>query len=74
MIVNVAANQAYVGGTDGVVWKEGFTGVEFFDLANQLEALNTPNNGGTPLRRLTDMCWALQNDSSACVVFNTEVD
>ncbi len=59
---------ATIKGADGIVWTEAFTAAEFANLADMLEGLNTPNNGGSPLRRLTDMLWALQNDSSACVV------
>lgn len=59
---------ATIAGAEGIVWHENFTSAEFWDLAHALESLNEPGNQGAPLRRLTDMCWALCNDSSACIV------
>ena len=52
----------------GVISEEAFTIAEASNLANFLEQHNTPGNRGTPLRRLTDMMWALQNDTDVVIV------
>ena len=68
MEIHCGIGDASLSGAEGIVWPEQFTAAEFWDLADQLERLNVPDNQGTPIRRLTDMLWALCNDSSACIL------
>ena len=54
--------------SDLIIWQDRYTEAELLDLADVLEGLNTPGNRGTPIRRITDMVWALVNDSAVCIV------
>lgn len=47
---------------------EQFTHSECAWLADLLESHNAPNNTGSAVRRLTDMLWALQNDTDAFII------
>lgn len=72
MNINIGIGYAFVTDATGIVGEEVFTPGEFAALADTLESLNAPGNVGTPLRRLTDLLWALQNDTSAMVLYSTE--
>jgi hypothetical protein len=70
MKIDVGIGEATIRNVEGVVGHEQFSNDECFELADMLENLNTPDNGGAAIRRLTDLLWALQNDTSVMILSN----
>ena len=60
--------------TQGITSVEGFTSEEFADMADFLESHLEPSDNGSHLRRLANMLWALQNDTTVFVLYNEEMD
>ncbi len=69
--VKIDLDHASITGAEGIISEEVFTPGEFSALADLLVSLNAPNNQGTPIRRLTDLLWALQNDTDAFILHST---
>ena len=74
VVVDPGMGRAVVMDAELLVSWETFTPGQCADLADLLEGLNKPGNRGTPLRRLTDLLWALQNDTSVFVVTSDNLE
>jgi hypothetical protein len=73
MIISIGIHgEGSVNDAEGIVSEESFTSVEFAALAFELETLATEAADNPLMRRLTDMLWALQNDTDACILYNRD--